>query len=396
MKKFFSVLSAVSLTVSLAACSPAANNAKTNQYRPTNIGPNNPTGYVTSYNKYTYYTNSGTSRGRYETYRNGVVKDHSHPRRTGVLRDTRDGVLRSQGMYDRGVNNYGQRVYGTGNMNPSSGSIYGYDGYASLHNYNMYNTYGARTNMYGTTGTYGANRNYGINSGIYGTAGNYGANAYGYGTGGKYGTSTYGYGTTGTNVHQYSMYKPYTQGNQPSIGYVHLSKVQNRNAVNKGTTVQSNMSQTQTNRNMAVQNVYVDREMLASAIAKVAKQMPGIEDVTSLVTDNQAFVGCDTSGLRPADAQKALEKVQKGCENVCPRYYKVYTTNDKKIITKVQAHVAQLGTKTDSQFEQMIGHKANNMHNLSTNNESNKSSSSKASTTHKHHTHHTSEQHMNK
>ncbi|MED4729235.1 YhcN/YlaJ family sporulation lipoprotein [Aneurinibacillus migulanus] len=236
--------------------------------------------------------------------------------------DSRDRIMNNQGMNNLGVNQYGQRMYGTNGMN--------------------------------------------------------------------------GYGN---NAHQYSIYKPGAQGtnvmtrsSQPSIGYAHLgdnqngtgqtyngTTVQNRTAPNNSTLYQGK----QANYDTATPNVYVDRQMLASAVASVAKQVPGVKRATVLSTDNQIFVGCDTSGMSAADAQKVLEKVQKGCENVSPRYYKVYTTNDQNVITKVHNNAMQMGTKTDQQFEQIIGHQANTMHKLSTNSESNKASSSKANPTHK-------------
>ncbi|GED14381.1 hypothetical protein TS65_09525 [Aneurinibacillus migulanus] len=399
MKKFFAVLSAVGLAVSLTACSPAANDTRTNEYRPMNVGPNNPTGTVTGYDKYHRYNNAtgnnnlfGTNGynnangnnnlfgangynnangnnnlfgangynnangnnnlfgitgnnnvgdGRYDTYRNGIIKDQTN-HRPGVLYDSRDRIMNNQGMNNLGVNQYGQRMYGTNGIN---------------------GTYG--TGTYGTPGTYGTN----------------GMNGY------------------GNNAHQYSIYKPGAQGtnvmtrsSQPSIGYAHLgdnqngtgqtyngTTVQNRTAPNNSTLYQGK----QANYDTATPNVYVDRQMLASAVASVAKQVPGVKRATVLSTDNQIFVGCDTSGMSAADAQKVLEKVQKGCENVSPRYYKVYTTNDQNVITKVHNNAMQMGTKTDQQFEQIIGHQANTMHKLSTNSESNKASSSKANPTHK-------------
>ncbi|CEH27682.1 YhcN/YlaJ family sporulation lipoprotein [Aneurinibacillus migulanus] len=368
MKKFFAVLSAVGLAVSLTACSPAANDTRTNEYRPMNVGPNNPTGTVTGYDKYHRYNNANGNNnlfgitgnntvgdGRYDTYRNGIIKDQTN-HRPGVLYDSRDRIMNNQGMNNLGVNQYGQRMYGTNGIN---------------------GTYG--TGTYGTPGTYGT---YG--TGTYGTPGTYGTN---------------GMNGYGNNAHQYSIYKPGAQGtnvmtrsSQPSIGYAHLgdnqngtgqtyngTTVQNRTAPNNSTLYQGK----QANYDTATPNVYVDRQMLASAVASVAKQVPGVKRATVLSTDNQIFVGCDTSGMSAADAQKVLEKVQKGCENVSPRYYKVYTTNDQNVITKVHNNAMQMGTKTDQQFEQIIGHQANTMHKLSTNSESNKASSSKANPTHK-------------
>lgn len=364
MKKFLSVLSAVGLAVSLAACSPAANNARTNEYRPMNVGPNNPTGTVTGYDKYHRYNNAagygttgygttgyGTTgsnamgSGRYDTYGNGVIRDPNH-QRPGVLRDSRDRIMRTQGMNDLGINQNGQRMYSTNNA------------------------YGTG----GTTGMYGAS----------GTAGMYGMNGYQGQHNSIYQTKTRSYGTSAQSV-------------PPSIGYAHLgdnqdatgrtyngTSIQNRTAPNGSTLYQGQ----QANQNNGAAGVYVDRQALASAVCGVAKQIPGVKRATVLATDNQLFVGCDTSGMTPAQAQQVLEKVQKSCENVSPRYYKVYTTNDQNVISKVHNNAGQMADKTDQQFEQMIGHTANNMHKLSTNSESNKSSSSKASPpTHTKHTH---------
>jgi hypothetical protein len=253
MKKILSVLSAVGLAVSLAACSPAADNARTNQYRPMN----NYTGNVRDNN---------VGDGRYDTYRNGVIKDQTNYR-PGAMYDTRDRILRSQGMTDAGVTNNGQRVYTT----------------------------------------------------------------------------------TPNNAYKHSIYKPQTYANgvrtsstQSLIGYTHLGD------------------------NQSVNGVYVDRQMLCSAVANVANQIPGVKRTTVLATDNQIFVGCDTSGLNPAAAQQALEKVQKSCANVSPRYYNVYTTNNSNCIAKVQQNWTQLGTKTDQEFEKMIGYKPKTAHFLST------------------------------
>jgi hypothetical protein len=263
MKKILSVLSTVGLAVSLAACSPAADNTRTNEYRPMNVAPNNPTDTIMGVDRYQRYNNVGD--GRYDTYRNGVIKDQTNYR-PGAMYDTRDRILRSQGMTDAGVTNNGQRMY-----------------------------------------------------------------------------------TTQNNAYRNSVYKPQTYANgvrtsstQPLIGYTHLGD------------------------NQTINDVYVDRQMLCSAVANVANQVPGVKRTTVLATDNQIFVGCDTSGLSPAAAQQALENVQKSCANISPRYYNVYTTNNPNCIAKVQQNQAQLGTKTDQEFEQMIGYKPKTAHFLST------------------------------
>lgn len=195
--------------------------------------------------------------------------------------------------------------------------------------------------------------------------GNQGMTRYGVTNSGQqmYGLSPDGInkGTTYGTAHQNSVYQAKsTTGHTtpPKIGIAHAGHKARTGSTHTGMGVKSYGSP-------ATPNVYVDRQMLASSCANAANQIPGVQQANVLTTDNHIFVGCDTSGQTPAQAAMTLKKVQKSCENVSPRYCKVYTTNDQNIINKVFANPNQMENKTDKQFEQAIGHRAGSLFHLS-------------------------------
>ena len=204
-----------------------------------------------------------------------------------------------------------------------------------------------RTSTYGTTnGTTGGAYSYGTNNGRTG------------------GTSTYGTtrNSTGTNAAQnqemgtykYSIYKPnnsattnqfraYSRSNQPLVGVARVG--------NFGTTTTNALNAANTTN----QSVYVDRQMLANALAAVAKQYPNCKGATVVTTDNQAFVGCDTRGLNTVQAKQVVDQIRSATSGVCPRYYKVYASNDQKVIDNIYRSSGTLSNKTDGEFEKLLG-----------------------------------------
>jgi hypothetical protein len=208
---------------------------------------------------------------------------------------------------------------------------------------NGYQTYTAPTRGTGT-GTYG--------TGTYGTYRN-GTSTYGTDTTGINRYSNYGYNNnvnTARNqqmgTYNYSIYKSNnttTNRQQPSVGYTRIGE---------GTGASTRAAST---ANITSQNVYVDRQMLANAIAGVAKTIPEVKNVSVLTTDNQAIVGCNTKGLNTNQLKTVLQKVQNQTSSVCPRYYKVYTTGNQKVIDNVHRNAGSFGNKTDSEIEKIIG-----------------------------------------
>jgi hypothetical protein len=414
MKKMICALSAIGLAVSLAACSPnpADNNARTrtNSYRPANLAPStNPNratdGYVdgTRTNAYAPGTTPYGVGPRYGTGPAGTgagTYDYGTPRGYGA---GTAGTGRGAGYGLGSGYGYGTGIAGTGITGYGAGTGPGYgtgrDGYGP----------GANAYNPAARGTYRANPN-GVVDGRGGILGigvrpDNRSSLLG-GTGGRSDNGTYTSGDGRANdarysaINRYSMYKAdgggaRTAGNNrgpAQVGLVQIAKNQNSTgtasaggASSQGSAgSQSNAARnsgTQGNQNTAAQNVYVDRQMLASAVANAAKHVPGAKSLTVLTTDNQIFVGCDTTGANsPARAKEILQKVHMSALNVSPRYYKVYTSNDSKKINYVCQNAASLGSKTDAQFEQALGTKSKGSSTYSTTGTNNKISSSQSRT----------------
>jgi len=135
-----------------------------------------------------------------------------------------------------------------------------------------------------------------------------------------------------------SIYKANTTNRQqPLIGYARIGEGMSAKA------------------NSTAQNVYVDRQMLANAIAGVTKNIPGVKNVTVITTDKQAIVGCDTRGLNANQARNLLQKVQNQASSICPRYYKVHTSNNPNALDKLQRNASTLLNKTDGEILKLIG-----------------------------------------
>lgn len=151
----------------------------------------------------------------------------------------------------------------------------------------------------------------------------------------------------GMGAYKYSIYKPNNGSSnsnvQPQVGYARVGE-------GTGMTAKGNNGALNTG-----QNVYVDRQMLANALAGVAKTIPEVKNVTVLTTDNQAIIGCDTKGLNANQVKAVLQKVQNQTSNICPRYYKVTTSDNQNVINKMQRNAGSLGNKTDIEVKKILG-----------------------------------------
>jgi len=253
---------------------------------------------------------------------------------------------------------------------------YGTGGYGTTGTYGTRGTYGV-TGGYGTTGTSGTSGYGTTGTGGYGTTGTYGTGGYGttYGTGlngtGAYGTGTYGartYGTTyGTSAYSTSGANAYTSP------YAGTNTYTSPYAGNKSIYHETGMRTTHTNmphtgyaksdsthlRTMAnAQNqVYVDRNVLARAVANVTCTVPGVQHSTVLVTDREIFVG-----LRNTDKDKsaAKEKAKMNAMSISPRYYRVYVSDDPRMadeLTRVASRVGNVSAhmpKNDTQINSLV------------------------------------------
>jgi hypothetical protein len=82
----------------------------------------------------------------------------------------------------------------------------------------------------------------------------------------------------------------------------------------------------------AVHNVHVDRSALARAVGNVTASCPGVVSSTVLVTDEEVFVGLHTRGT---DSRTAKSQARMNAMSVSPRYYKVYVTDNPRMISEM-------------------------------------------------------------
>jgi hypothetical protein len=103
---------------------------------------------------------------------------------------------------------------------------------------------------------------------------------------------------------------------------------------------------------------YVDRNVLARAVSTVVTSIPGIEQSTVLVTDEDVFVGVpnvtDTS---------LLNKAKLSAYSISPRYYKIFVTGNKQTIEHIESLVANPNIKNfdHGQLDSLFKSKTNSM-----------------------------------
>lgn len=93
----------------------------------------------------------------------------------------------------------------------------------------------------------------------------------------------------------------------------------------------------------------IDREKVADTIGKIVLTVPNIQDVATLVTDEEVLMVYET------DTQNRFEtadQVKKSAMSVVPRYYHVYVTDDTSFLKEVENY-AYIDSNTDN-YEQLI------------------------------------------
>ena len=77
----------------------------------------------------------------------------------------------------------------------------------------------------------------------------------------------------------------------------------------------------------------LDREQIANIISKYCTNIPNINDVSTLVTDQEVLIAYDTDAK---DRNLAADQVKRTAMSVVPRYYHVYVTDNKALRQDVQ------------------------------------------------------------
>lgn len=97
----------------------------------------------------------------------------------------------------------------------------------------------------------------------------------------------------------------------------------------------------------------VDREQLANVISKLSTDLPNVNDVATLVTDEEVLVAYDTD---TKDRNLTADQVKKTALSVVPRYFHIYVTDNKNLIKNVESY-ANLDSDTpniDSMVDKLI------------------------------------------
>lgn len=189
-------------------------------------------------------------------------------------------------------------------------------------------------------------------------------------------------------------------GNQPGMGG-NTSIYRNNGLFGRAGVMQNGMSQMGyvrvnrsfiTNNANATNNVFVDRDALARVVGNVTASCPGVNASTVLVTDEECFVGLDlmrnfaggqagapnggqAGGLMrgfgtqtgqngqvgqtgqaggQTNLQSVIAQARANAMSVCPRYYKVYVTDNQQIIdemTRLASRSTNMGAGANQTFD---------------------------------------------
>ena len=77
----------------------------------------------------------------------------------------------------------------------------------------------------------------------------------------------------------------------------------------------------------------LDREQVANIISKLSTDIPNVNDVATLVTDQEVLIAYNTDSK---DRNLTADQVKKTALSVVPRYYHVYVTDNKVLMRDVE------------------------------------------------------------
>ncbi|WP_243290420.1 YhcN/YlaJ family sporulation lipoprotein [Bacillus sp. FJAT-47783] len=86
---------------------------------------------------------------------------------------------------------------------------------------------------------------------------------------------------------------------------------------------------------LSTQTPEIDREQIANIISSLSVQLPNVNDVATLVTDDEVLVGYVT------DSKNRLEtadQVKKTAISVVPRYFHIYVTDNPNLIKQIESY----------------------------------------------------------
>jgi hypothetical protein len=97
----------------------------------------------------------------------------------------------------------------------------------------------------------------------------------------------------------------------------------------------------------------IDREKLADDISKISTDIPDVNDVATLVTDEEVIIAYSTDSN---DRNKTADQVKKTGLSFVPRYYHVYVSDDETLIKNVEsyANMSSNSRNVDSLIDKLI------------------------------------------
>lgn len=81
------------------------------------------------------------------------------------------------------------------------------------------------------------------------------------------------------------------------------------------------------------QHAALDREQVANVISKMSAALPNVNDVATLVTDQDVLVAYHTDSK---NRQLTADQVKRTAASVVPRYYHVYVTDNRSLMQDVE------------------------------------------------------------
>lgn len=77
----------------------------------------------------------------------------------------------------------------------------------------------------------------------------------------------------------------------------------------------------------------IDREQLADIISRIAVRYPGIDDVATLVTDEEVFIAYHSDRN---NRDLAAQQIRNTALSVVPAYYDIYISDDRGMIQNIE------------------------------------------------------------
>jgi hypothetical protein len=126
-----------------------------------------------------------------------------------------------------------------------------------------------------------------------------------------------------TNNHEPDFYNPNTESNETGFGYVR----------HKRTGVMGANDQTE---------YTIDREQVANMISRLSTQVPNVDDVSTLVTDEEVLIVYESES---DNRSETAEQVKKMAMSIVPGWYHIYVTDNTTLRQNIE-NFATLNTNS--------------------------------------------------